>query len=253
MMKKIVLTTLALIMMSTSASFAAGSAEEPPKQDWSFSGIFGTYDRGALQRGLKVYREVCSACHSLDRVAFRNLADFGYNEEQLKSIASEYVITDGPDEEGEMFERAGRPSDYFPAPYPNVNAAKAANGVAPPDLSLITKARHGGADYVYGILTGYEAAPDGHHLASGQYWNKYMSGHVIAMPAPLTDELVEYTDGTPMSLEQYARDVSHFLTWAAEPELERRKKYGIAALIFLCLFACIMYGVKKKIWADVKH
>ena len=241
-----------LLVMPFAPVMAAGDAPAPPDQEWSFEGPFGTYDRAAMQRGLKVYRNVCAACHSMERIYFRNLQDLGYSEAQVKNIAAEYTVTDGPDAEGEMFQRAALPSDHFPSPYPNKEAAKAANGVAPPDLSLITKARAGGADYIYGILTGYEDGGEhGAHLNEGQYWNKYMPGHVIAMAPPLSDGIVAYEDGAPETLEQYAKDVSHFLNWAAEPEMEARKRLGIQVLIFLLVFAGIMYGVKKKIWADV--
>lgn len=249
-MKKALLTILFVLIAAPSA-FAAGDAEPVPHQDWGFSGHFGTYDRAALQRGYKVYRNVCAACHSMKRIAFRNLEEIGYSEGQVKTIASEYTVTDGPDEEGEMFERPARPSDYFPSPYPNDNAAKAANGAMPPDLSLITKARHGGADYIYGLLTGYEDPHEGTVLSEGQYYNKYMPGHIIAMAPPLSDDIVAYEDETPQTVEQYARDVSEFLTWAAEPEMEERKRTGIKTLLFLLVFASIMYGIKKKIWAEV--
>lgn len=250
-MKKIVLSLIVMTFIAPTA-FAAGASVEPPSQDWSFSGPFGTYDKAALQRGLKVYREVCSACHSMKRIYFRNLEALGYNENQIKNIAAEYTVTDGPDADGEMYERPAIPSDRFPSPYPNVQAAKAANGIAPPDLSLITKARAGGADYIYGILTGYdETGGHGEELMAGQYWNKYMPGHVIAMAPPLSDEMIAYEDGTPGTTEQYAKDVAHFLTWAAEPEMEDRKRLGLQVLIFLLVFTGIMYRVKKKIWADV--
>ena len=254
-MKKHILILLSfLIVMPYAAANAAGDAEHAPEQDWHFSGPFGTYDRAALQRGLKVYRNVCAACHSMKRIAFRNLEALGYDESQIKAIAAEYSVTDGPDEEGDMFERPARPSDRFPSPYPNDNAAKAANnGALPPDLSLIAKARHGGADYLYALLTGYEEAPEGKTLLEGQYWNKYMPGHVIAMAAPLSDDIVAYEDETPQTVSQYSKDVAEFLTWAAEPEMEERKQTGIKVIIFLLVFAGIMYSIKKKIWADVKH
>lgn len=248
-MKKTILTILTVLVAGP--AFASGNADPLPHQQWKFSGPFGTYDRAALQRGLKVYRNVCSACHSLKHIAFRNLEDLGYDENQVKAIAAEYTVTDGPDEEGEMYERPARASDYFPSPYPNDNAAKAANGALPPDLSLITKARHGGADYVYAILTGFEEPPEGHPLSEGQHYNKYMAGHIIAMAPPLSDGVVAYEDETPQTVEQYARDVAEFLTWAAEPEMEERKRTGIKVLIFLLVFAGIMYSIKKKIWADV--
>ncbi len=244
----------ALMLMPVSGAFAAGDAPKPPEQDWTFSGPFGTYDKAALQRGYKVYSEVCAACHSMQRVHFRNLEDLGYNEGQIKNIASNYTVMDGPDSEGEMFERPARLSDPFPSPFPNKEAAKAANGAYPPDLSLITKARAHGADYIHALLTGYDDEAASHHgvtLSEGQHWNKYMPGHIIAMAPPLSDDQVAYEDGSPTTIEQYSRDVSHFLTWAAEPEMEDRKRLGIQVLLFLLVFTGIMYGVKKKIWSDV--
>jgi ubiquinol-cytochrome c reductase cytochrome c1 subunit len=255
-MKKILLglsAFLALAILSPSAQAAGGETQHAPEQEWHFDGPFGTYDRAALQRGYKVYREVCAACHAMKRVSFRNLEAIGYNENQVKAIASEYTVTDGPNDDGDMFERPGRPSDPFPSPFANDKAAAAANGAVPPDLSLITKARHGGADYIYGLLTGYEAPPEGHELHEGQYYNKYMPGHIIAMAPPLSDGQVAYEDETPATLPQYAKDVAEFLTWAAEPEMEERKRKGINVLFYLAIFAGIMYAYKKKIWANVKH
>lgn len=237
------------------AAHASEGAETPlPNADWSFEGPFGTYDKASLQRGLLVYRQVCSACHSLKRVAFRNLTALGYSDDQVKAIAAEYTIVDGPNDEGEMFERPGRPSDHFKSPFANDKAAMAANGGAlPPDLSLITKAREGGADYVFGIMTGYGPAPEGVTILDGQYYNKHMAGHVIKMPPPLTAGGVAYEDGYPQTVEQYSKDVSSFLTWAAEPEMEQRKQMGIKVILFLMVFASIMYAVKRTIWSKVKH
>ncbi len=233
--------------------FAAGGGEPPPDQDWHFEGLFGTYDRAALQRGLKVYREVCAACHSLKRIRYRNLEDLGYDDAQIKNIADEYMVMDGPNEDGDMFERPAIPSDPFASPYPNDNAAKAVNfGALPPDLSLITKARYRGSDYLYALLTGYEDPPEGKNLQSFQHWNKYMPGNVIAMAKPFVDGQIAYEDGSPETVEQYAKDVTHFLTWAAEPHMEERKQTGIAVLLFLAAFAGVMYGVKKKTWYNVK-
>jgi ubiquinol-cytochrome c reductase cytochrome c1 subunit len=221
-------------------------------QHWHFDGMFGTYDKASMQRGLKVYREVCAACHSLNRISFRNLEDLGYEEGQVKNIASQYNVTDGPNDDGEMFERPALPSDAFPSPYPNEKAAKAMNnGALPPDLSLIIKARHHGPDYVYGILTGYEPAPEGTTLLEGQYWNRTMPGHIIAMPQPMQDGQVVYEDEAAQTVHQYAYDVVNFLTWASDPNMEQRKRTGIKVLIFLAVFAGIMYAVKRKIWADV--
>ena len=235
-----------------SGTQAAGGGAPPPDVKWHFGGPFGTYDRGALQRGFKVYKSVCAACHGMDRVYYRNLEALGYNENQIKNIAAEYSVTDGPNDEGEMFERLARPSDAIKNPYPNENAAKYANnGALPPDLSLITKARANGSNYVYGLLTGYQDAPEGKTLLSGQYWNKYMPGNIIAMASPLSDGIVAYEDGTPETVDQYAKDVTEYLTWAADPSMETRKQYGIKVLFFLIVFAGLMYAVKRRIWADM--
>lgn len=235
-----------------SSALAAGDSTPPPAQDWSFNGPLGTYDRESMQRGYQVYKQVCAACHSMNRIAFRNLSALGYDDAQIKSVSAEYTVVDGPDDEGEMFDRPGRPSDHFIAPYANDNVAKASNnGALPPDLSLITKARANGPDYVYAILTGYEEAPEGEDLGAGQHWNKYMPGHKIAMAPPLIEGAVAYEDGSPTTVQQYAKDVSHFLTWAAEPEMEKRKQTGIKVLIFLAVFAGLMYAVKRKIWSDL--
>lgn len=252
-MKTNILIILFVLLCLPLSAYASGGAEvDLPKHGWSFNGMFGTYDKASMQRGLKVYREVCAGCHSLKRVYYRNLEALGYNEGQIKNIASGYTVIDGPDDEGEMFERPALPSDAFVSPFPNDNAAKASNGGAlPPDLSLITKARANGPDYVAALLTGYEEAPHGTHLLDGQHWNKYMSGHVIAMAPPLSDGLVSYEDGSPETAEQYAADVVNFLTWAADPYMENRKRAGIKILIFLLVFAGIMYAVKRKIWEDV--
>ncbi len=231
---------------------ASGGGEPLKQPEWHFSGPFGTYDQAALQRGYKVYREVCSACHSMKRVAFRNLSALGYDEGQIKTIASEYTYTDGPDDEGEMFERPGLGSDYFPSPFPNKKAAEYANsGAFPPDLSLMTKARKNGPDYVYSLLTGYGEPAHGVVVPSGKHYNKFMAGHVIAMAPPLSDDLVSYEDGTAMTMDQYARDVVEFLTWAADPYMNERKEMGFKVLMFLFVFSGVMYAYKKKIWADL--
>jgi ubiquinol-cytochrome c reductase cytochrome c1 subunit len=234
------------------AAHGGGHGSNLEHHDWHFSGMFGSYDRAALQRGLKVYREVCAACHSLKRVYFRNLEALGYDEGQIKNIASQYSVTDGPNDEGEMFDRPGLPSDHFVSPYPNDNAAKSVNnGALPPDLSLITKARHHGPDHVYGILNGYAQPPAGTTLLPNQYWNKHMPGNIIAMAPPLSDGQVAYEDDVPQTVDQYSRDVVEFLAWAADPYLEDRKRTGIKVLIFLAVFAGIMYAVKRRIWANL--
>ena len=233
---------------------AAGDAKHPAALDWSFNGPFGTFDRNALRRGYKVYQEVCASCHSMNQMRFRNLSQEGgpeFSEAEVKAIAASYLVEDGPDDYGDMFERDGLPKDAFVNPFPNENAARAANGGAyPPDLSLITKARALGADYVYALLIGYEDAPEGVKLGVGQYYNPYMSGGAIAMAAPLSDELVDYEDGTAMTEAQYAQDVVTFLAWAAEPEMEARKQTGVMVLIYLSIFAGLLFLSMRKIWSD---
>lgn len=250
-MSRFFILTFCLLTLAISApAIAAGDSEPPPKLSWSFDGVFGTYDRGALQRGYKVYAQVCAACHSMDRLYYRDLAALGYNELELKAIAANYTVIDGPDDEGEMFERPALPSDRFVNPYANKKQAMYANnGAFPPDMSLLAKARANGPDYITALLLGYKDAPEGEELLDGQYWNKYMPGHVIAMAPPLAEGMIAYEDGSPETLEQYSKDVSHFLAWAAEPQMEARKRVGIKAFIFLFVFAGLMYAVKKKVWA----
>jgi ubiquinol-cytochrome c reductase cytochrome c1 subunit len=258
-MRKFALTAIAAAFAVTAftggAAKAAGDAPVPEAQDWSWQSLFGTYDRAQLQRGFQVYKNVCAGCHSLRFIAFRNLEGIGFNEDQIKAIAAEYDIEDGPNDDGDMFTRPGIPADYFPSPFPNEKAAAASNGGAvPPDLSLMNKARVNGPDYVFGLLTGYEEeAPEGFDLADGKYYNHYFPGHQIAMAPPLYDEAVEYTDGTPMTLEQHARDVTAFLNWTAQPELEARKALGMKVILFLIVFTAMLYAVKRKIWRDVEH
>jgi ubiquinol-cytochrome c reductase cytochrome c1 subunit len=235
---------------NSGAAAAATEEVELPNIKWSFDGPLGTYDRGALQRGFQIYSQVCSACHSMNRLSYRNLTALGYSEDEVKAIAASHQVTDINDE-GESAQRPGLPSDTFVAPFPNQKAAAAANnGAVPPDMSLLAKAREGGPTYIYSILNGYEPAPAGASVPKGRYWNKYMAGHVIAMPPPLQAGQVTYEDGSPETLDQYAKDVATFLAWASEPHLEERHQDGIKAMIFLLVFAGIMYGVKKKVWTD---
>jgi len=227
---------------------------EVPEQEWSFEGIFGTFDRAAAQRGFQVYNEVCAACHSLRLVAFRNLSALGFTDEEVKAFAAEYTVTDGPNDDGEMFERAAIPSDRFPPPFPNAKAAAVANGGAvPADLSLITKARAPGPNYVYAILTGYLEAPAEFEVAEGANYNPYFPGHQIVMPQPIFGDDVEFADGTAATLGQEARDVATFLTWTADPVLEQRKRMGIKVILFLIVFTGLLYAVKRKIWANLEH
>jgi ubiquinol-cytochrome c reductase cytochrome c1 subunit len=228
----------------------AQEAAEPLQRSWSFEGFFGTYDRSAAQRGFQVYREVCSACHGLEYVAFRNLEALGFTEEEVQAIASEYQVVDGPNDEGEMFERPAVAADQFPPPYPNDAAARLANGGAlPPDLSLITKARADGTNYLFSLLQGYEEPPPGEEGLEGLYYNAYFPNHWIAMPPPLFDEGVAYADGSTASIEQMASDVAVFLTWAAEPTLEERKQTGLKVMLFLIILTGLLYATKRKIWA----
>ena len=219
---------------------------------WSFDGMFGTFDRASLQRGFQVYKEVCSTCHSMKLVHYRNLADLGFSEAEIKAIAADYKVTDGPNDEGNMFERNAKASDPFHSPFPNEQAARAANnGALPPDLSLITKARHDGPNYVYSVLNGYTEMPAGEKMPEGMNYNAYFAGHHIAMPRPLSDGAVTFADGTTNTTAQMAHDVVTFLTWAAEPKLEKRKALGFATLIFLVIFTVLAYLTKKKIWKKV--
>lgn len=251
-MKKLSIGAAVLLFGLPAGAALAAEGKELPERDWSFSGIFGQFDRGAMQRGLQVYREVCSGCHGLRFIAFRNLGALGYGEDEIKAIAADYSIVDGPNDEGEMFERPGRPADRFPSPFPNDKAAAANNnGAVPPDLSLIVKARTGGADYVHGLLTGYAEPPEDLEILEGQNYNLYFPGNVTAMAPPLFEDAVEYGDGTPATVERMATDVATFLAWTAEPEMEERKSMGIGVMLFLLVFTGVLYAVKRKVWADL--
>ncbi|WP_159587062.1 cytochrome c1 [Chelativorans xinjiangense] len=259
------------IAMATPADAAEYPLKKPPQLEWSFDGPFGAYDKGQLQRGLKIYREVCSSCHSLDLVAFRNLEDLGYTEEQVRAIAAEYEVEDGPDENGDMFTRPATPSDHFPAPFANPQQAAASNnGAAPPDFSLLAKARavergfptfvfdiftqyaEGGPDYIHALLTGYEEDAEGHEVPEGTYYNPYFLNAVsLSMAPPLSDGMVTYEDGSPETVDQYARDIAAFMMWAAEPHMEARKETGFTVMVFLVLFGGLVYLTKRKVWAEV--
>ncbi len=226
---------------------------EYPHQNWSFEGPFGTYDRASAQRGFQIYKEVCSNCHSMKQVYYRNLEGIGLSPDAVKAIAASVdVPTIGDD--GQPAERKGLPSDHFKAPYPNDKAARAAqNGALPPDQSVIIKAREGGADYIYSLLLGYEAPPADVKMGDGMNYNKWFTGHQIAMAAPLTEGRVEYADGTKATLEQEARDVTTFLAFVANPEMEERKRMGVRVVLFLAFMTCVTYAVKRQIWSDVHH
>lgn len=277
MIKMVRALSAAAVIAVASPALAAGEGPHIPREQWSFAGPFGTYDKAQLQRGFKVYREVCSACHSLKQVSFRNLAQdggLGYTEEQAKTIAAEYTVTDGPNDDGDMFERPAILADKFPSPFPNEQAARASNGGAyPPDFSLLAKARAAhrgfpwfvfdaftqyqeqGPDYIHALLTSYEEeVPEGVTIPEGKHYNPaFLAGNAIGMAQPITDEAVEYTDGTPMTVDQYARDVAAFMMWAAEPHLEERKKIGFRVMIFLIVFAGLLYFTKQKLWRNVEH
>ena len=250
-----VLSTTFLLFGLISNTYAAEKVEYL-KTDWSFKGLFGKFDRGALQRGYQVYSEVCSSCHSMKYVSYRNLAEKGgpeFSEAQAKAIAASFEVTDGPNADGEMFTRPGKLSDKFVMPYENVKAAQAANGGAyPPDMSVLVKARSGGADYIYSLLQGYEEPPMGIILDEGVHYNKYMYGNKIKMANQLSDGLVEYVDGTEASVKQMSKDVTTFLMWAAEPHLEARHQMGFKAIIYLIILTILVYFSMKRIWSRVE-
>lgn len=245
---------LAIGLFAAAPAHSAGEAIPIPDRKFSFDGIFGTYDRASAQRGFQVYKEVCAACHGMRLVAYRNLRELGLTEAQVAAIAAQVEVQDGPNDEGQMFERPGRPADRFRSPFANDAAARAANnGALPPDLSVMTKARAGGADYLFALLTGYVDPPAGVTLMDGMHYNQYYPGHQIAMGAPLNPDQVDYADGTKATVEQMAHDVSTFLQWAAEPELEQRRALGVKIIIFLTILAGLTYAMKRKVWADVEH
>ena len=246
------------IILLIGASYNAYAAEkvEYLKTDWSFKGLFGKFDRGALQRGYQVYTEVCSSCHSMKYLSYRNLAEKGgpeFTEEQVKVIAASFEVTDGPNADGEMFTRPGKLSDKFVMPYDNVKAAQAANGGAyPPDMSVLVKARGGGVDYIYSLLLGYEDPPSEIILDEGVHYNKFMYGKKIKMASPLSEGIVEYADGTEATVEQMSKDVTTFLMWAAEPHLESRHQMGFKAILYLIILTILVYFSMKKIWSRVE-
>jgi ubiquinol-cytochrome c reductase cytochrome c1 subunit len=299
-MKKLVSSiVIAAAVFASGSAFAAeeghGLAEEtthaiagghfpilkPKNEDWSFAGPFGHYDKAQLQRGLKVYTEVCSACHSMELVSFRTLEELGYSEAQVKAFAANYEVQDGPNADGEMFTRKAVPSDYFPPPFPNPEAAAAANnGAAPPDMSLLAKARgvergfptfifdiftqyqEGGPDYIYSLITGYQEPPEGikntdgsdYKVPEGTHFNPYFAGSPsLAMAPPISDGQVTYDDGSPETVHQYAHDVAAFLMWAAEPHLEERKRTGFMVLVFLAIFTALIYLTKKAVYSNKEH
>lgn len=260
---------------------AAEGGPEIARQEWTFGGITGYFDNDQLRRGYMVYKNVCSSCHGLRLLHYRNLMEPGgpeYSNSSVTDFAAEAQVTDGPNDDGEMFTRPGKPSDRFVSPYPNDKAAAAAQGgTVPPDLSLIVKARtierhsawyaapyfwvsdivtvyqEQGADYLYALLTGYQDAPQGIEMVEGMNYNAAFPGHQIAMPAPLAEGLVEYPEGIAPTVDNYARDVTAFLAWAAEPKLEQRKRLGVQVMFYLLILAVLAYLSKLVIWRKVKH
>jgi cytochrome c1 len=257
---------LALALPGVALAEDGSSAAAPPPghddleiahQSWSFTPPFGTYDNAQLQRGFRVYKEVCSNCHSMRLLSYRNLGEPGgpeFSPKAVEVLAGQVQVTDGPNEKGEMFQRPARPSDRFRSPFANDQLARNANsGALPPDLSVIAKAREGGPDYIYALLTGYRQPPAGFEVAQGMHYNAAFSGHQVAMPPPLSDGVIAYTDGTKPTLDNYARDVSAYLMWAAEPKLEERHQTGARVMIFLIVFLVIMYLAKRTVWTRLHH
>ncbi|SCA56411.1 Cytochrome c1 [Candidatus Terasakiella magnetica] len=268
-MRKLIIAAVAALTLSSGTAKAAGGEYHPSLMDasWSFEGIFGRYDQKQLRRGYQIYSEVCASCHSLRLVAYRNLSALGFNEDEIKEIAAEQevILPHGEDgsllnDDGDFYTRPGKPSDKFVPPYPNNAAAIDANGALPPDLSLMAKARMGGAQYIYSFLMGFtEEIPQvvkdqkGFSVNEDKAFNLYFPGYYNSMPPQMTEELVEYEDGTPMTAEQHAKDISAFLNWAAEPELDERKSMGLKVMLFLLVLTAMLYALKRKIWANVKH
>lgn len=246
--------SIILCLTISGVSYANTEALPPKQMKWPFEGVLGVVDRQAAQRGFQIYKEVCSVCHSMKHLYYRNLKELGFSEAEIKEIAKQHTVIDGPNDQGEMFERPAVPSDRFVDPFKNEQAARSANNNAlPVDLSLIVKAREDGANHVYSILTGYNhPLPEGFKLTPGLNYNPYFSGSQIGMPAPLTDGQVAYEDGTVATVDQMAHDVAIFLQWAAEPEMEHRKSLGLKSLIFLTFLTIFFYISKKRIWQDVK-
>ena len=251
-MKKIVLAAAAALALTTGAN--AAEHVKIPAETWTFDGVLGHFDKQQIQRGFQVYKDVCANCHSLKYIAFRHLGALGYSEAQIRSLAATYQVDDGPNDEGDMFKRPGRASDHFPKPYANDALARGGNGGAlPPDLSLITKAREGGPDYIYHLLLGYENPPAGVEVTPGLHYNKFFPGGQIAMSKQITDGVVTYADGAPTDAANVAKDVTAFLHWAAEPNLEARHSTGLRVVMYALIFALLAFLAKRRLWKDIPH
>lgn len=249
-MRSLLMAGLLGLVFVIPAAPASASGVSVPAQKWSFDGIFGKFDRASIKRGSQVFFEVCANCHSLDLLSYRNFVEIGMDKDAITDLASEYEVQDGPNVEGDMFMRPGRLSDKVVGPYPNEQAARSAHeGSFPPDLSVMVKARKGGANYIYALLTGYtDEIPADFNEDDGGNYNKYFPGNRIAMAPPLEDDSVEYEDGTPATLQQEARDVVNFLAWAAQPELEERKSLGVKVMLYLLVLTALLYALKRSIW-----
>ncbi|XP_034980539.1 cytochrome c1, heme protein, mitochondrial [Zootoca vivipara] len=259
--KKVALTTLGVLTaggaglaLALHTAVKAGELElHPPNYPWSHNGMLSSLDHSSVRRGYQVYKQVCSACHSMEYLAFRNLIGVSHTEEEAKALAEETEVQDGPNEDGEMFTRPGKLSDYFPKPYPNPEAARAANnGAVPPDLSYIVNARHGGEDYVFSLLTGYCDPPGGVSIREGLYYNPFFPGEAIGMAPPIYNEILEFEDGTPATMSQIAKDVCTFLRWAAEPEHDHRKRMGLKMALIMGLLLPLTYYLKRHRWSVLK-
>jgi cytochrome c1 len=252
-MRKFLLSSVAALFLGAAVPALANEGAELEHQPWSWLGVFGHYDQAQLRRGLQVYHDICSNCHSMKLMSYRNLAALGFSEDEVKAFAAEKQVADGPNDQGEMYQRPARPSDHFASPFANDQAARVSNnGALPPDLSLMAKARNGGPDYIYSLLTGFEdTPPEGHTVPDGMFYNKVFPGNNIGMPPPVSDDAVSYTDGTKATKEQIAKDISAFLNWTAEPELDERHSMGIKVLGFLLVLTAMFYALKRKIWADI--
>ena len=254
LLKTVLLSAFFLMSFGLVTAKGNSAVKAPPQIAWSFKGPFGVFKRDQLQRGFQVYKEVCAVCHGLDLVRYDKLAALGFSEEEIKAIAGAHEVPGPLNEDGEATSIKETPGNAFANPYPNANAARAANnGAFPPDLSLMAKARANGTDYIRALLTGYEAAPDNFGLMNGMYYNRYFTGNQIAMPPPLADNQVEYSDGTLATVAQMSEDVAAFLAWTAEPELEARRNLGVKVMIFLSFFTILMYCLMRRTWRKIKY